>query len=113
MHDIIFYEDKNGHCPFLAFTGELTQKNDQRSRTLAKSIFLKLTQLKQNGTMDGMPNFEYIQDSKYPLWQIRIKHVTGTYRVFFCPWEGKYVILNHFIKKSKKTPKKEIRKAER
>lgn len=87
MHDIIFYEDKNGHCPFLAFTGELTQKNDQRSRTLAKSIFLKLTQLKQNGTMDGMPNFEYIQDSKYPLWQIRIKHVTGTYRVFFCPWE--------------------------
>jgi phage-related protein len=114
MHyDIKFYEDKSGDCPFLTFISKLRQKGDKRSKNLVNTIFIKLKQLQLNGTMDGMPDFEHIKGSKYPLWQIRIKHVTGNHRIFCCPWNEQYVILNHFIKKERKTPKKEIRKAER
>lgn len=69
MHyDIRFYEDKSGNCPFLAFISVLKQKGDKRSRNLVKTIFIKLKQLEQNGTIDGIPNFKHIKGSKYPLW---------------------------------------------
>ena len=112
-YDIKFYEDKKGNCPFLAFISELSQKGDKRSKNLVNALFLKFKQLEQNGTMTGMPDFRHIENSKYNLWEIRVKHVTGYYRILCCPWKGKYVILNHFVKKGRKTPAKEIKKAER
>ena len=48
------------------------------------------------------------------LFEIRIELGSNIYRIFSCFDEGNIVVLfNGFQKKSQKTPKKEIEKAER
>lgn len=111
--DLLFYEDSKGYCPMLDFAKTLKQQGDKKSQNLANSIFRKLDRLRECGTMDGMPDFEKIENKKHKRWQIRVKHVTGIYRIFVCPWGGKsYVILNCFLKKSVKTPPNQIKLAE-
>ena len=47
------------------------------------------------------------------LFELRVKSKEGIARVFFCTKIGKKIIMLHsFIKKSKKTPKKEIKIAQ-
>lgn len=111
--DIIFYEDSKGNSPVFDFIKTLQQKGDKQSAVLANSIYRRLDRLRQNGTMDGMPDFEFIDGRKYRFWQIRIMHVSGKHRIFICPWKGSsYVVLNHFIKKRGKTPPTQILLAE-
>jgi len=48
------------------------------------------------------------------LYEIRISHMKNTYRIFCCLDKGNLVILfNGFMKKTQKTPQKEIDKAVR
>lgn len=48
------------------------------------------------------------------LYEIRIEHISNIYRIFCCFDNDKLVVLfNGFQKKTQKTPKKEIEKAER
>ena len=48
------------------------------------------------------------------LYEIRVQHGNNAYRIFCCFDEGKVVVLfNGFTKKSDKTPKKELERAER
>ena len=48
------------------------------------------------------------------LFELRVKGKEGIARVFYCTKVGKRIIMLHgYIKKSQKTPKKELRKAER
>jgi len=48
------------------------------------------------------------------LFEVRIEYQSNIYRIFCCFDEGKLVVLfNGFQKKTQKTPKKEIEKAER
>jgi len=66
-------------------------------------------------TVDRIPEkfFKHIEGSN-GLFEIRIKAGSGIYRVFCCFDQGRIVILfNGFQKKSQKTPKKEIEKADR
>jgi len=47
------------------------------------------------------------------LFELRVKSTEGIARVFFCTKVGKKIIMLHsFIKKSQKTPKKEIKIAQ-
>ena len=115
-----FYEDESGKSEIYIFLQALAEKikksNDKRSRTLFDSIYRRLKRLKICGTRDGMPDFEFIGDNKHKLWQIRVKHISGLYRIFICqcPWDkNKYIILNYFVKDEKKTPKREIELAKR
>jgi len=48
------------------------------------------------------------------LFEVRIEYQSNIYRIFCCFDEGKLIILlNGFLKKTKKTPKNEIEKAMR
>lgn len=48
------------------------------------------------------------------LYEIRIEYERNIYRIFCCLDKGKLVVLfNGFQKKSQKTPKKELRRAEK
>lgn len=48
------------------------------------------------------------------LYEIRIEYQSNIYRIFCCFYKGQLVVLfNGFQKKTQKTPKKEIEKAER
>ncbi len=48
------------------------------------------------------------------LFEVRVEYQSNIYRIFCCFDEGRLVVLfNGFQKKTQKTPKKEIEKAER
>lgn len=48
------------------------------------------------------------------IYELRARYKTNYYRIFFCFDEGNIVLLmNGFLKKTKKTPKNEIEKAKR
>lgn len=113
-YNIEFYEDTNGkQNTTWQLIKELENNSDKHSRNLLNSIYYRLQILKTIGTRDGMPNFRQIKGSKNKLWELRIKHTTGLHRVFICAWNGNtFVILNHFLKKSPKTPPAEIKLAE-
>jgi len=55
----------------------------------------------------GMPHTKFIGEG---LIELRIKSKEGIARVFYCTLIGKKIVMLHlFIKKSSKTPKKEIK----
>ncbi len=70
--------------------------------------YLRLTDLMcAFGSNLGMPHTKPIDGG---LFELRVKSKEGVARVFFCTKIGKKIIMLHsFIKKSKKTPKKELK----
>jgi phage-related protein len=69
--------------------------------------FLKLLDLiTENGPNLGMPDTASMGDG---LFEIRAKGKEGIARVFFCVVvDHEVLILHSFVKKSQKTPKKEL-----
>ena len=69
--------------------------------------YLRLTDLMvEFGANLGLPHTKSIDKG---LFELRVKGKEGIARVFFCTKIGKKIIMLHsFIKKSQKTPKKEI-----
>lgn len=69
--------------------------------------FLRLLDLiKENGPNLGMPYTASMGDG---LFEIRAKGKEGIGRVFFCVLiEQEVIVLHSFVKKSQKTPKKEL-----
>jgi phage-related protein len=74
--------------------------------------YLRLTDLMlEYGSNLGLPHTKPIEKG---LFELRVKSKEGIARVFFCTKIGKKIIMLHsFIKKSQKTPKKEIKKAQK
>jgi phage-related protein len=72
--------------------------------------YLRLTDLMMEfGSNLGLPHTKLIEGG---LFELRVKGKEGIVRVFFCTKVGKKIIMLHsFVKKSQKTPKKEIKKA--
>lgn len=62
--------------------------------------------MRRYGTFVGEPIVKHITDK---IWELR----PLSDRIFFFYWtDDTYVLLHHFVKKSNKTPNKEIKKAE-
>ncbi len=74
------------------------------------SRYFKLTELIiEFGPNLGMPHTRAIENG---LFELRVKGKEGIARVFFCTKAGKRIIVLHsFIKKTRKTPKKELKLA--
>ena len=70
--------------------------------------YLRLTDLMlEFGSNLGLPHTKPIENN---LFELRVKSKEGIARVFFCTKIGKKIIMLHsFIKKSQKTPKKELK----
>ena len=99
IRDIIFYK---------TYFKEFYIQLDENARTKINYV-LKLIQ-----TQERIPIkfFKFIEGSK-GLYEIRVKVETNIYRVFCCYDKGSIVVLfNGFVKKTQKTPKSEIEKAE-
>ena len=107
LHKILFYKDPKGNEPVLDFIRELSRKNDKDSRVNLNKINDYIQMLSKYGTKIGEP---YIKHLDGEIWEIRpLKN-----RIFFVAWvDGSYVLLHQFIKKSQKTPKREIEQAKR
>ncbi len=72
--------------------------------------YLRLADLMlEFGSNLGMPHTRSVGEG---LAELRVKGKEGIARVFYCTLTGKRIVMLHiFIKKSNKTPKKEIEKA--
>lgn len=73
--------------------------------------YLRLTDLMgEFGSNLGMPHTKPLEGG---LFELRVKSKEGIARVFFCTKVGRKIIMLHsFVKKSQKTPKKELRIAQ-
>jgi len=69
--------------------------------------FLKIAELMmEHGSNLGEPKTKSIEKG---LFEIRAKGKEGIGRAFYCTMKGKRIVILHgFIKKSQKTPKKEL-----
>ena len=107
MHDIYFYKDRNGNEPVKEYLAELAAKKDKDSRIKLSKIRDYMKTLSVYGTQAGEP---YIKHLDGEIWELRPLRD----RILFVAWvNGSYVLLHQFMKKTQKTPAREIEKAKR
>lgn len=106
-YEIIFYEDKNGVSPVFEYMKKLSNKKDKNSRINHNKIFEYIGLLEKQGKDLGEP---YIKHLEGDIWELRpIRN-----RLLFATLIGNtIIILHYFIKKTQKTPKREIEQAKR
>lgn len=107
MYNIKFYQDKKGNKPVKDYMDKLNEKTDKDSRINFTKIIEYVNALQLHGKALGMP---YIKHLTGEIWELRpLKN-----RILFFGYDGNnFVLLSHFIKKTKKTPKREIEKAKK
>ena len=108
MHEIKFYYDKNGVSDVLNYLKALYEhsKTSKNHRINHDKIAMYLGLLKEHGTFIGEPVVKHIANS---IWELRPLQN----RIFFFHWkDNKFVLLHHFVKKTRETPKREITKAQ-
>ncbi len=106
-HAIYFYKDKNGKEPVLEYLKELLSQNGKDNRIKAAKIQDYINILSEHGTKIGEPYIKHIEGE---IWELRPLRD----RIFFVAWvNNSFVLLHHFMKKTQKTPNKEIEKAKR
>ena len=103
MRKVIFYRTANEKCPVEEFLDLLPGKAAQKTLWVLKIL-------------EDLPVIPAIYFSKMSgadeIWECRIKQGSNIYRIFAF-WKGNEIILTHgFIKKTQKTPRNEIEKAE-
>lgn len=107
MHDIYFYKGRNGNEPVKEYLAELAAKKDKDSRIKLNKIRDYMKTLSVYGTQAGEP---YIKHLDGEIWELRPLRD----RILFVAWvNGSYVLLHQFMKKTQKTPAREIEKAKR
>ncbi len=101
---VIFYRTKDGKCPVEDFLDSLQPKEAQKVLWVLRLI----------EELDKVPSqyFKKLTDTE-EIWECRITIKSNAYRVFSFFLEGDTVVLTHgYSKKSQKTDKKQIKKAE-
>ena len=109
MFELIFYQDKHGNSDIVNLLDDLQKKSktDQNARIHREKILAYMAALSKYGTRIGEPFVKHIDGD---LWELR----PLSNRIFFFYWRDKqFVLVHHFLKKSPKTPKREIERAKR
>lgn len=106
LYSIKFYKDKHGKEPLKEYLAELGKNTDKNSRINFTKIREYIKILAEYGTRVGEPFVKHISGE---IWELRPLRN----RILFFYYDGEQIILlTHFIKKTQKTPKREITKAE-
>lgn len=107
MFEIIFYSKKNEESDIKNYLVEMIKKSetDKNARVNSAKILSYINSLAQYGTRVGQPVVKHLEGN---LWELRpLKN-----RIIFFYWkDNKFVLLHHFIKKTQKTPAKELEQA--
>lgn len=106
-YTVHFYKDKKGNKPVIEYLEELSKNKDKDSRIKINKINDYIEALKEYGTSLTEPYIKHIEGE---IWELRPLRD----RIFFVAWvNDSFVLLHHFMKKTQKTPSKEIEKAKR
>jgi phage-related protein len=112
VFDIFYYRDKQGRQPIREYILELSSRKDKESRVKTKKIYEYIGYLSRVGTAAKEPYVKHIDGEIWELRPIRD-------RIFFAAVvedDGKndgFILLHFFMKKTQKTPRKEIDQAKR
>lgn len=102
MWKIEFYEKENGEIPVENFLLSIDKK-------MRAKAFKEIDLLEEYGLNLREP---YSKAIKNGIFELRIKVATDISRIFYFFFDGQKIILtNGFIKKTQKTPEREIEKA--
>ena len=107
MYELIFYHTLIGLSVIEAYLDTLAKEaqTNKTSRINREKILAYMKALSLYGTRLGMPFVKHIGGD---LWELR----PLSNRIFFFYWkDNRFVLLHHFIKKSQKTPAKELQQA--
>lgn len=110
MFEIEFYEDGNGYSEIGEWVDEMDEKalTSKHYRVRLKKFSEYLQLLRQYGTRIGYPMVRHIDNTN--LWELR----PTSDRVMFAHILGNsFLLLSHFVKKTQKTPQREIDRAEK
>ncbi len=99
---VAFFRLDSGREPVRVWLKEMSQDN---RKTVGEDI-----KTLQFGWPVGMPLARKMSEN---LWELRSVVSSGIARIFFSIYEGHIVLLHGFVKKSKKTPQKELALAKR
>ena len=107
IYDVFFYKDKNDCEPLFDYIEELASKTDKNSRIISNKISTYITYLQGIGFHVREPYAKHLVDE---IWELRpLNH-----RILYAQWdEESFILLHHFIKKTQKTPQREIDQAKR
>lgn len=105
-YDLEFYQKENGTIPVKKFLESLPPK-------LRAKAFLEIELLKEHGFNLREPHTKPIKgkDNK-GIFELRIKFSTDISRIFYFAYTGTtFVLLHGFVKKTNKTPARELHRA--
>ncbi len=104
MRKIIFYRLDNGKCPVEDYLDSLSEKQVEK-------VFFVLDLIEQFSVVPRK-YFKKLQGTD-DIWEARVRYGNNIFRLLGFFDSNELVILNHaFTKKTQKTPRKEIKKAE-
>ena len=104
--NVEFYKKENGDIPVLDFLLSLEPK-------MRAKAFSEIELLEKHGTNLREPYTKPLKGDKYKnLFELRVKFSSDISRIFYFTFKNNtFVLLNGFIKKTEKTPKRELEKA--
>jgi phage-related protein len=107
VYAIVFYKDRSGREPVGDYIRALAAKNDKDSRIKANKINDYIEALSVYGMNAGEPYLKHLDGEIWELRPIRERVL------FAAHTEDGFVLLHHFMKKTQKTPSREIERAKR
>lgn len=107
MYEIIFYEDKNKRSEIKEYIKSLQENKNKSNNIKFNKIISYMRWLQEKGLNIGEPYIKYLNND---IWELRPLRD----RILFAYCDNnKFILLSIFVKQTKKTPVKEILKAQR
>jgi len=107
MFKVRFFKDKSGREPIKEYITGLAAKNNKENRIRLQKIRDYLKYLSEQGKKAQPPYVKHLDGEIYELRPIRD-------RILFAAWDNdSFILLHHFMKKTQKTPQREIDQAKR
>ena len=109
MYEIEFFEDTNGYSEIVAYIKDLERRSrsSKEGRVNYNKIIAYFDLLQEYGVMIGEPVTKHLEGSIWELRPLRNRFLYAYYD------EGVFIVLHHFIKKTQKTPRRELERAKR
>ncbi|MGN0430861.1 MAG: type II toxin-antitoxin system RelE/ParE family toxin [Lachnospiraceae bacterium] len=107
MYEVIFYEDRNGKCEFAEFLHQLRKQaaTAKDARINFNKVVAYIDVLEEMGIGVGEPVTKHLDGEIWELRPLRNRILYAFYQ------DNKIIVLHHFMKKTRKTPRKEINRA--
>jgi phage-related protein len=107
LENIIFYEKENKEKPVEDFLDSLPDKHRAKAISELELLSKFGTELQKTIYAEAIKRKDY-----KGLWELRIKFASDISRIlYFMPIRNQFVLLHGFVKKTQKTPEKELKTA--